>query len=76
MSKARWAVNKWARQQTIVGVVYLFFGGQDLVVIAGPCAVETQELMDIIGRGIRAAGAQALRGGAYKPRTCPYDFQG
>jgi 3-deoxy-7-phosphoheptulonate synthase len=76
VSKARLAVKKWSSQQTIVGVGDLFFGGQDLVVIAGPCAVETQEQMDIIGRGIRAAGAQALRGGAYKPRTCPYDFQG
>ncbi|MGI6083546.1 MAG: 3-deoxy-7-phosphoheptulonate synthase [Limnochordia bacterium] len=76
MSKARLAVKKWSSQQTVVGVRDLFFGGQDLVVIAGPCAVETQEQMDTIGTGVRTAGAQALRGGAYKPRTSPYDFQG
>lgn len=51
-------------------------GGGTLVVAAGPCAVETQEQMMEVARCVKAAGAQILRGGAYKPRTSPYAFQG
>jgi len=51
-------------------------GGERLVVIAGPCAVESREQMDRIGQAVGAAGAAALRGGAFKPRTSPYSFQG
>lgn len=76
MGKARLAGRTSGRQQTIVEVGDLFFGGQGFVVIAGPCAVETQEQINTIGMGVGEAGAQALRGGAYKPRTSPYDFQG
>jgi len=47
-----------------------------LAMIAGPCAVESAEQMDIIAGAIRAAGANILRGGAFKPRTSPYSFQG
>ncbi|MGI6611839.1 MAG: 3-deoxy-7-phosphoheptulonate synthase [Limnochordia bacterium] len=76
MSKVRLAGRTSGKQQTVVEVGDLFFGSQGFVVVAGPCAVETQEQMDTIGVGVQAAGAQALRGGAYKPRTSPYDFQG
>ncbi len=51
-------------------------GGARPVVIAGPCAVESREQTLRVARAVRAAGAQILRGGAYKPRTSPYDFQG
>lgn len=51
-------------------------GGRELFVIGGPCAVESREQMRATGRAVRAAGAQALRGGAFKPRTSPYSFQG
>lgn len=51
-------------------------GGGDLVVIAGPCSVESYEQTQRIAMAVRAAGAQMLRGGAYKPRTSPYSFQG
>ena len=51
-------------------------GGPDLVVIAGPCSVESREQLMETARGVKAAGANLLRGGAYKPRTSPYDFQG
>ncbi|MCM2304213.1 MAG: 3-deoxy-7-phosphoheptulonate synthase, partial [Elusimicrobia bacterium] len=51
-------------------------GGPGLVVIAGPCAVESEEQMLRIARRVKAAGAQMLRGGAFKPRTSPYAFQG
>lgn len=52
------------------------FGGEKLVIIAGPCAVESEDSLQEVARGVRAAGAAMLRGGAYKPRTSPYTFQG
>lgn len=51
-------------------------GGGQQVVIAGPCAVESREQILAAARAVRAAGAHMLRGGAYKPRTSPYSFQG
>lgn len=51
-------------------------GGRELFVIGGPCAVESREQMLATGHAVKAAGAQALRGGAFKPRTSPYSFQG
>jgi 3-deoxy-7-phosphoheptulonate synthase len=51
-------------------------GGKKLVVMAGPCAVEDREQLLGAARAVRAAGAQILRGGAFKPRTSPYSFQG
>jgi len=50
--------------------------GQDFVVIAGPCAVESEEQLMKTAEAVKAAGANMLRGGAFKPRTSPYDFQG
>ncbi|HPC36805.1 MAG TPA: 3-deoxy-7-phosphoheptulonate synthase [Candidatus Marinimicrobia bacterium] len=50
--------------------------GQDFVVIAGPCAVESEEQLMQTAEAVKAAGANMLRGGAFKPRTSPYDFQG
>jgi 3-deoxy-7-phosphoheptulonate synthase len=52
------------------------FGGERPVVIGGPCAVESREQTFSVARGVRRAGADMLRGGAYKPRTSPHDFQG
>ena len=52
------------------------FGGPDPVIIAGPCAVESLDQTLRIARAVHAAGAQLLRGGAYKPRTNPHSFQG
>jgi len=50
--------------------------GEDFVVIAGPCSVETEEQTIITAQKVKEAGANMLRGGAFKPRTSPYDFQG
>lgn len=61
---------------TIVNVGTTKIGGGHLGMIAGPCAVESEERMDIIAAAIKAAGANLLRGGAFKPRTSPYAFQG
>ena len=51
-------------------------GGEKLAVIAGPCSVESEEQMVGVAQAVQAAGACAMRGGAYKPRTSPYSFQG
>lgn len=51
-------------------------GGRQIVIMAGPCAVESEEQVLEAALGVKAAGAQILRGGAYKPRTSPYSFQG
>jgi len=59
-----------------VNVGGIEFGGPRFVVIAGPCAVEGVEQMEVAASSVRSAGAQMLRGGAFKPRTSPYAFQG
>src|SRR5262249_6489599 len=51
-------------------------GGGHLAMIAGPCAIESAEVLDDIAGKVKAAGANILRGGAFKPRTSPYSFQG
>jgi 3-deoxy-7-phosphoheptulonate synthase len=51
-------------------------GGPDVVIIAGPCAVESEEQIIAVARAVRDAGASMLRGGAFKPRTSPYSFRG
>jgi 3-deoxy-7-phosphoheptulonate synthase len=51
-------------------------GGEEFVVMAGPCSVETEDQLMKTAEGVAAAGAKVLRGGAFKPRTSPYDFQG
>ena len=52
------------------------FGGGNFQLIAGPCSVETEEQVETIAMAVKASGAGMLRGGAFKPRTSPYDFQG
>lgn len=54
----------------------IVIGGPEIVLMAGPCAVEGEEQVRTVARAVRAAGARVLRGGAYKPRTSPYAFQG
>ncbi|MEM9354487.1 MAG: 3-deoxy-7-phosphoheptulonate synthase [Planctomycetota bacterium] len=61
---------------TIVEVGGTKIGGGHLAMIAGPCAVESEERLDEIAGSIRESGANILRGGAFKPRTSPYSFQG
>lgn len=51
-------------------------GGDEFVVVAGPCSVEGREMMQEVGRAVRAVGARGIRGGAFKPRSSPYSFQG
>jgi 3-deoxy-7-phosphoheptulonate synthase len=61
---------------SVVRVGGVPIGGSELAVVAGPCAVESREQLLTVARAVKAAGAQLLRGGAYKPRTSPYSFQG
>ena len=63
-------------QRSIVYVGGVPIGGDTVVVIAGPCSVESREQLLSTAHAVKKAGATLLRGGAYKPRTSPYDFQG
>lgn len=63
-------------QNTIVNVNGVAVGGPDFVVMAGPCAVENRDQVLTAARAVKTAGASILRGGAFKPRTSPYSFQG
>ncbi|MBR9698908.1 3-deoxy-7-phosphoheptulonate synthase [Candidatus Woesearchaeota archaeon] len=64
------------KQPSKVRVGNVIFGGQKIIIIAGPCAVESKGQIMKIARAAKKAGAVVLRGGAFKPRTGPYDFQG
>jgi len=64
------------RENSVISIRGVPVGGPALTVIAGPCAVESEAQAIEIGRRVRAAGAHLYRGGAFKPRTSPYSFQG
>ena len=69
--------REWRPDSTIVQIAPgVRVGGSDVVVIAGPCSVESEQQIVTAARAVRAAGATALRGGAFKPRSSPYAFQG
>ncbi|MCB2172480.1 3-deoxy-7-phosphoheptulonate synthase [archaeon] len=74
--KIRLAVKHEQTQKTIIKVNGVSIGGDQVAVMAGPCSVENEEQMLQAARAVKAAGAQILRGGAFKPRTLPYSFQG
>jgi 3-deoxy-7-phosphoheptulonate synthase len=61
---------------TIVEVNDVAIGGNEIVIMAGPCAIESEEQLLTAAQAVKAAGAVVLRGGAFKPRTSPYDFRG
>lgn len=63
-------------EDTVVEVGSVKIGGGNFCMIAGPCSVETEEQIIAVAEAVKAAGADILRGGAFKPRTSPYDFQG
>ena len=68
--------RKFHPDDTVVQVGDVRIGGGNFVMIAGPCSVESEEQIVGIAKAVKASGAQILRGGAFKPRTSPYDFQG
>lgn len=64
------------REKSIINIKDVAIGGDELVVIAGPCAVESEEQIINTAKAVKSLGGHILRGGAYKPRTSPYSFQG
>ena len=70
------ASRAFKREGTVFDVGGVQIGGPEVIVIAGPCAVETEEQIYKIAKYVKDAGAKILRGGAFKPRTSPYSFQG
>ncbi len=68
--------RQFRKESTTVKVKDVVFGGDKLVIIAGPCAVESEDQITKAAEAVKAAGASMLRAGAYKPRTSPYAFQG
>ncbi|MCL4140438.1 UNVERIFIED_CONTAM: hypothetical protein GTU68_014155 [Idotea baltica] len=68
--------REFRKESSIVEVAGVKFGGKNIPLIAGPCAVESEEQILDAAIGVKEAGASMLRGGAYKPRTSPYAFQG
>lgn len=70
------ANKKFHPEPTVVDVRGVKIGGDNFVIMAGPCAVESKEQLIESAMAAKAGGAQILRGGAYKPRTSPYSFQG
>ena len=76
MKPYKLASRELRKQPTVVKVGNLEIGSSQFVVMAGPCSVEGEEQIVEAARAVRAAGANILRGGAFKPRTSPYSFQG
>jgi 3-deoxy-7-phosphoheptulonate synthase len=70
------ASREMRAEDSVIAVGNVRIGGGHLAAIAGPCAVESAEGLERIARAVKTAGANILRGGAFKPRTSPYSFQG
>ncbi len=70
------ASREFRAAPSVIDVAGVPVGGANIVVIAGPCSVESEDQLLDTARAVRASGARLLRGGAYKPRTSPYAFQG
>ncbi len=70
------ASREFHPRDTIVEANSVAIGGNEIVVMAGPCAVESEEQLFATAQAVKAAGATVLRGGAFKPRTSPYQFRG
>jgi 3-deoxy-7-phosphoheptulonate synthase len=71
-----WRAAIFHPEDTVVPINGVSVGGDQVVMMAGPCSVESREQMMESAQGLKAAGVHILRGGAFKPRTSPYSFQG
>lgn len=76
MKPFKLASREFHAENTVVQVAGVPVGGEPLAIIAGPCAVENRDMLGRIATGVKDRGAGLLRGGAFKPRTSPYEFQG
>jgi 3-deoxy-7-phosphoheptulonate synthase len=72
----KFASRMWHKEDTVVDVSGVMIGGPSLCVMAGPCSIETDDQIEACAEAVAASGARFLRGGAFKPRTSPYAFQG
>jgi 3-deoxy-7-phosphoheptulonate synthase len=68
--------REWHEEDSVINVSGHPIGGKDIQIISGPCSVETPDQMQKAARAVKAAGVKLMRGGAFKPRTSPYTFQG
>jgi 3-deoxy-7-phosphoheptulonate synthase len=75
-TKSKLASREFKKEDTVIEIKGHKIGGDALTIIAGPCAIESKEQMMMVAKHISSSGATVLRGGAFKPRTSPYDFQG
>jgi len=76
MESYKLASKAFRPEGTSFDIKNVTLGGKEIVLMAGPCAVESEEQVEAVAVAVRACGAKFLRGGAYKPRTSPYAFQG
>lgn len=76
MSDLKLVARQDKNHQSVIRVGNETIGGKELCLIAGPCAVESEQQLDEIAKGVSDLGVKFMRGGAYKPRTSPYAFQG
>jgi 3-deoxy-7-phosphoheptulonate synthase len=72
----KFASRAWKNENTTIDVKGVVIGGNEVIMMAGPCSVESEEQMDVTAAHVAAHGATFLRGGAFKPRSSPYAFQG
>lgn len=72
----KFASRTWHRDDTVIDVGGFNVGGSELIVMAGPCSIESVEQIEACAEAVAGVGAGFLRGGAFKPRTSPYAFQG
>src|SRR3989339_1360 len=70
------AARETKNEDTVIDINGIKIGGKELSIMAGPCSIESQEQMSLTARAVSRSGAKILRGGAFKPRTTPYSFQG
>jgi 3-deoxy-7-phosphoheptulonate synthase len=68
--------REWHKENSVIDIKGVPLGGNTIQIIGGPCSVETQQQMDEAARFVKEAGCRLMRGGAFKPRTSPYAFQG
>lgn len=76
MEEFKLASREYKKENTIIKVGNTQIGGDNFTIIAGPCAIESEEQLLDIAKKVKNSGAHILRGGAFKPRTSPYSFQG
>lgn len=72
----KFASREFKKEDTVIEIKGVKIGGNNFVMMAGPCSIESEEMIFETAKICKEAGAQILRGGAFKPRTSPYDFQG